>query len=487
MARVELDHPRSVRAGGASLPGGVDRGVSQRRDDDVSRPEPPGHRVERCLAAELCERPVGLGPRAVRIHPSGSGLRVGPVRPALFVANEAAEAVDERLGVEVLDGHERAEVDTRARLHLTDRQPAEGVSDDDRVRLRPQQPRIVGRRQPDLLARQVGGRDFVPPTLKLLGDPAEAPASVPGTVHEDEPCHGASILHSMLGHILTAIVTPFREDESIDFDAFQRLAGHLVENGSDGIVVAGTTGESPNLTDEERLDLFRAAIEAVGDRATVVAGTGTYSTRHSVQLSERAHELGADALLVVTPYYNKPPQRGIVAHFEAIARTSDKPIVVYNIPARVVVNIEPETISRLAEIETVRAVKQANGDLGQARHIVDTGLVLYAGDDALVQPFVELGGAGGICVHTHVVGPQVAAQVSATLAGDVERGRELDRELAPAYDLLGVQTNPLPIKAALNLLGHGVGGHRLPLPAPTEEEVAAVRACLERLGLLVAA
>jgi len=291
----------------------------------------------------------------------------------------------------------------------------------------------------------------------------------------------------MLGHILTAIVTPFREDESIDFDAFQRLARHLVEQGSDGIVVTGTTGESPNLTDEERLDLFRAAIEAVGDQATVVAGTGTYSTRHSMHLSERAHDLGVDALLVVTPYYNKPPQRGIVAHFEAIARTSDKPIVVYNIPARVVVNIEPETISRLAEIETVRAVKQANADLAEAKHIVDTGLDLYAGDDALVQPFVELGGIGGICVHTHVVGPQVAEQVQATLAGDIERGREIDRELAPAYELLGVQTNPLPIKAALNLLGHEVGGHRLPLPPPTEDEVAAVRGCLERLGLLVAA
>jgi 4-hydroxy-tetrahydrodipicolinate synthase len=291
----------------------------------------------------------------------------------------------------------------------------------------------------------------------------------------------------MLGHILTAMVTPFREDESIDFDAFQRLARHLVENGSDGIVVAGTTGESPNLTDEERLDLFRAAIEAVGGQATVVAGTGTYSTRHSMHLSERAHELGADALLVVTPYYNKPPQRGIVAHFEAISRTSDKPIVVYNIPSRVVINIEPETITRLAEIDTVRAVKQANDDLAEAKHIVETGLDLYAGDDALVQPFTELGGIGGVCVHTHVVGPQVAEQVQAILAGDVERGRELDRELAPAYELLGVQTNPLPIKAALNLLGHGVGGHRLPLPAPTEDEVAAVRACLERLGLLVAA
>jgi 4-hydroxy-tetrahydrodipicolinate synthase len=291
----------------------------------------------------------------------------------------------------------------------------------------------------------------------------------------------------VLGSVLTAIVTPFNEDESIDFDGFQRLARHLVEHGSDGVVVAGTTGESPNLTDEERLDLFRAAIEAVGDDATVVAGTGTYSTAHSVHLSERATELGADALLVVAPYYNKPPQRGIVAHFDAIARASDKPIVVYNIPARVVVNIEPETISRLAEIESVRAVKQANDDLGQARHIVETGLDLYAGDDNLLQPFLELGGVGGVCVHTHVVGPQVAEQVKAMREGDAERARAIDRELQPSYDLLKAAPNPIAIKAALNLLGHGVGGHRLPLVPATDGEVAEVRGCLERLGLLVPA
>jgi 4-hydroxy-tetrahydrodipicolinate synthase len=291
----------------------------------------------------------------------------------------------------------------------------------------------------------------------------------------------------MLGNVLTAMVTPFREDGSVDFDSFQRLARHLVENGSDGLVVSGTTGESPNLTDDERLDLFRATIEAVGDDATVVGGTGTYSTAHSVHLTEQAHELGVDALLVVTPYYNKPPQRGIVAHFRAISEVSDKPIVVYNIPSRAVVNIEPETISELAQIPTVRAVKQAHDDLAQAKHIVDTGLALYAGDDNLIQPFLELGGIGGICVHTHVVGPQVAEQVRAVLGGDVERGREIDRELAPAYEILRVQTNPIAIKAALNLLGHAVGGHRLPLVPPTDEEVAAVRGCLERLGLLVAA
>lgn len=289
----------------------------------------------------------------------------------------------------------------------------------------------------------------------------------------------------MLGNVLTAIVTPFREDGTIDFDAFQDLARHLVANGSDGVVVAGTTGESPTLEDSERLDLFRAALEAVGEEASVVAGTGTYSTAHSVHLTEQAHELGADGFLVVTPYYNRPPQRGIVAHFEAIAAASDLPIVAYNIPSRVVVNIEPETISRLAEIETVRAVKQAHDDLEQARHIVDTGLDLYAGDDNLVQPFLELGGVGGICVHTHVVGPQVAEQVQAAAGGDLESAREVDRSLGPVYDLLKVQTNPIAIKTALRLLGHQVGGHRLPLVDPTGDEVAQVRSCLERLGLLV--
>ena len=291
----------------------------------------------------------------------------------------------------------------------------------------------------------------------------------------------------MLGNVLTAIVTPFDEHGSVDFDAFQRLARHLVDHGSDGLVVAGTTGESPTLEDGERLDLFRAAVEAVGEDAVVVAGTGTYSTAHSVHLTEAANEIGVDGFLVVTPYYNKPPQRGIVAHFETIARTTDRPIVVYNIPARVVVNIEPDTMTRLAEIENVRAVKQANGDLDQARHIVGIGLDLYAGDDNLIAPFLELGGIGGVCVHTHVVGPQVADQVRAGLGGDFERARELDRELQPAYELLAAAPNPIAIKAALNLLGHEVGGHRLPLVDPTEDELAAVRSSLERLGLLVRA
>jgi 4-hydroxy-tetrahydrodipicolinate synthase len=288
----------------------------------------------------------------------------------------------------------------------------------------------------------------------------------------------------VLGEVLTAIVTPFDASGAVDYDRFRELGAHLVENGSDGLVVAGTTGESPNLTDDERLRLFAAAVDAVGDRATVVAGTGTYSTAHSVHLTERAHELGVDGFLVVTPYYNKPPPRGIVEHFKAIAAASDKPIVVYNIPGRVVINLETETIARLAEIPTVKAVKQANPDLGQAKAIVGLDLDLYAGDDDLVFPFLELGGLGGVCVHTHVVGPQVKEMVTRFREGDLEGARRLEEETAPALEILKVQTNPIAIKAALNLLGHEVGGLRLPLVEANAEELAEIRSCLERLKLL---
>jgi len=222
----------------------------------------------------------------------------------------------------------------------------------------------------------------------------------------------------VLGEVLTAIVTPFKTDGTIDFERFSELALHLVENGSDGIVVAGTTGESPTLTDDERLELFRVAVDTLAGRAAVVAGTGTYSTAHSVHLTREAHELGVDAFLVVTPYYSKPPARGIVEHFRAIADVSDRPIVVYNIPGRVVINIEPETIAELAEIPTVRAVKQANDDLAQARRIVgETDLTLYAGDDILTFPFLELGGIGVISVLTHVVGPQVRRMTTSSRPG----------------------------------------------------------------------
>ena len=292
----------------------------------------------------------------------------------------------------------------------------------------------------------------------------------------------------MLGEVLTAVVTPFRRDGAVDFERFRELAEHLVESGSDALVVAGTTGESPTLSDDERLELFRVAVDTLRGRGTVVAGTGTYSTAHSVHLTREAHELGVDGFLVVTPYYNKPPARGVVEHFRAIADVSDRPIVVYNIPGRVVINLEPDTIVELADIPTVRAVKQANDDLAQARRIVgETELDLYAGDDNLIFPFLGIGGIGGVCVHTHVVGPRVKAMIRAFREGDAETARQIDEELEPVYELLKVQTNPIAIKAALNLLGHDVGGLRLPLVEANEGEIARVRDCLERLGLLSAA
>ena len=291
----------------------------------------------------------------------------------------------------------------------------------------------------------------------------------------------------MLGEVLTAIVTPFQPDGSLDVDAFRRLAVHLVDNGSDGLVVAGTTGEAPTLEDGEKLELFAAALDVVGDRATVVANTGTYDTAHSAHLTGDAHELGVHGFLAVTPYYNKPPQRAIVRHFQEIACMTDKPVLAYKIPSRVVVNIEPATISELAQIENVAGVKQANGDLAQARHIVDTGLALYAGDDNLVYPFLELGGEGGVCVHTHVWGPQTKEMVRRYKSGDVAGAKTLNDEMAPAFELLKIQTNPIPIKAAVNLLGHDVGGYRLPMVDPTPTELEQVRSCLERAGLLEAA
>jgi len=291
----------------------------------------------------------------------------------------------------------------------------------------------------------------------------------------------------MLGSVLTAMVTPFSEDGSVDVDSFRDLATYLVDNGSDGIVVCGTTGESPTLSDKEKLLLFAAARDAVGERASVIAGTGTYDMAHSVHLTKQAATLGVDGVLVVTPYYNKPPQRAIVKHFEAIAAASDLPIIAYNIPARVVINIEPITISRLAEIDTIVAVKQAHDDLDEARFIAEqTRLLLYSGDDPNTRAFLGLGARGVVSVTSHLWGNQIAEMIRLHGEGDGEGALALHTEMEPSYELLRIQTNPIPIKAALNLMGHAVGGHRLPMVEPTKDELAEIRSCLERSGLLAA-
>ena len=293
---------------------------------------------------------------------------------------------------------------------------------------------------------------------------------------------------SVLGEVLTAIVTPFDKDGSVDCDRFRALARHVIDEGADGLVVAATTGESPTLTDDEKVALWEAAVDEVGERATVIASTGTYSTAHSVHLTEHAHELGVNGFLVVTPYYNKPPPRGIVEHFKAIAAASDKPIIVYNIPQRVVVNIEPETLVELAEIPSVQAVKQATEDIDQARRITDeTDLALYAGSDHLVYPFLEVGGIGGVVVHGNIVPGRVKEMVRLYNEGDGDAARRIDEELKPLVDALGVTINPIPVKAALNMLGHEVGGVRLPLVEATGDEIVEIRSGLERAGLTATA
>jgi 4-hydroxy-tetrahydrodipicolinate synthase len=293
----------------------------------------------------------------------------------------------------------------------------------------------------------------------------------------------------LLGEILTAIVTPFHADGRVNVERFRDLCAQLVDDGSDGVVVCGTTGESPTLTDDEKVELWKGAVHEVGGRATVIAGTGTYSTAHSVHLTEQADRAGVDGFLVVTPYYNKPPLRGVSEHFRAISEVSDKPIVAYNIPGRVIVNLPPATLVELAEeVPTVKAVKQANDDLDQARRIVEeTDLELYAGDDNLVFPFLQLGGVGGICVRSNIAGRQMKDMVTRYREGDVAHARKLNDELAPLYDLDDVAVNPIPIKTAMNLLGYDIGGFRLPLVEATAAERERVKDCLERAGLLTAA
>jgi 4-hydroxy-tetrahydrodipicolinate synthase len=289
-----------------------------------------------------------------------------------------------------------------------------------------------------------------------------------------------------LGELLTAMVTPFAGDGSVNHESARRMARHLVESGSDGIVVCGTTGEGPTVTDREKLDLFDTVVSEVGAGATVIANTGSYDTHHSVALTRSAAASGVDGFLVVTPYYNKPPAAGIVAHFEAIAEAAEgRPVIVYNIPQRVVLNLEPELLERLAQIENVTAVKQATPDLDQARRIVEHGaLDLYAGNDDLVLPFTRLGGAGGICVASHLAGRRIREMISLVHSGGAERAQRIDEELRPLYEALSATTNPIPLKAALNLLGHDVGGLRLPLVDADDAETATVQAALAVCGLL---
>ena len=279
-----------------------------------------------------------------------------------------------------------------------------------------------------------------------------------------------------LGGIITAMVTPFDARGRVSEDGTVALVRHLLASGSDGLVVAGTTGEGPTLSDEEKLRLFELVV-AEADGAPVIAGTGSNDTAHSVHLTEQATELGVDAVLVVTPYYNKPNRRGILAHFRAVASATDRPVVVYNIPSRCVVDIPNELLRELAEIPNVQAVKQARFD--QVEPI--EGLDLLAGNDEMLASVLDMGGSGGILVASHIVGAEMRRMID-----EPESRREIHDSLADLISVMSITTNPTPIKAAVAMLGVEVGGLRLPMVEASEDELFEIRRALERHGLLSA-
>ncbi|MBA2256247.1 MAG: 4-hydroxy-tetrahydrodipicolinate synthase [Thermoleophilaceae bacterium] len=277
-----------------------------------------------------------------------------------------------------------------------------------------------------------------------------------------------------IGGVLTAMVTPFDADGRLAEDAAARLMRHLLASGSDGLVLAGSTGESPTLSDDEKAALWEIGVLECGD-SLVVAGTGSNDTAHSVELTERAAEIGVGAALVVTPYYNKPNRRGILEHFRAVAGATDVPVIVYNIPSRCVVDIPNDLLRELAEIPNVSAVKQARyEDLAPVE-----GLDLLAGNDDAFARTLDVGGTGGILVASQIVGREMRRMID-----EPDARAEIDRSLAPLFEALTVTTNPIPIKTAMRILGHDVGGFRLPMVDASDDEEAAIRAALERQGLL---
>lgn len=286
-----------------------------------------------------------------------------------------------------------------------------------------------------------------------------------------------------IGRVLTAMLTPFDAEGRVDYDCAKRLALALLDSGSDGLVLAGTTGESPTLTTEEKIRLFQEVRSAVGRRAALIAGTCNYNTAESIELSREAARLGMDGILGTVPYYNKPPQEGLYQHFKAIAEAVDLPLLLYNVPSRTVTNMLPETTIRLSEIENIVGVKEASGNLEAVAKIVQgarPGFRVWSGDDSMTLPVLAVGGYGIVSVASHLVGSQIAAMVDDHVSGRVERAAERHRALLPLFNVLFVTTSPIPLKYALNKLGWSVGSPRLPLVDIDPKSAAAVDEVLER-------
>lgn len=290
-----------------------------------------------------------------------------------------------------------------------------------------------------------------------------------------------------LGKLLTAMVTPFNNDLSINYEQAGKLAQYLVANGSDGIVVAGSTGESATMSKEEKLRLFSVVLDAVGDHAAVIAGTGSNDTRASIAMTAEAEKLGVHGAMLVAPYYNKPPQEGLYQHFQAIAETTNLPLILYNVPGRTGSNILPATVARLAKIKNIIAIKEASGSLDQASEIVRStpgDFLVYSGDDSLTLPILSIGGAGIISVAGHIVGRRMQEMIAAYFAGDMSTATCIHQELLPIFKVIFLTTNPIPIKTAVNLIGQNAGPFRLPMIPATEAETEQIRNIMQAQGIL---
>ena len=284
------------------------------------------------------------------------------------------------------------------------------------------------------------------------------------------------------GQVLTAMVTPFDQDEEIDFNATRILVNHLISNGTDGIIVAGTTGESPTLTTEEKVALFKFVVDVVGGRVPVIAGTGSNNTRASINLTRQAEETGVDGIMLVTPYYNKPSQEGMFQHFKAISESTSLPVILYNIPGRSVVNLSVETVVRLSKITNIVAIKEASGSLDIMADIISKtpgDFTVYSGDDGLALPLITIGGAGVISVASHIIGNEMQDMLNSFKLGHVGDAAIAHRRLLPIMKALFAAPNPTPVKAALNMKGVSVGGVRLPLIPLNAEETSALERVLE--------
>lgn len=286
-----------------------------------------------------------------------------------------------------------------------------------------------------------------------------------------------------IGRVLTAMVTPFDRDGQVDYDQARQLATALIDSGSDGLVVAGTTGESPTLTLKEKWRLFTEIKRAVGSRGSVIAGTGNYSTQESIELTQEAERLGVDGVLLVVPYYNKPPQEGLFRHFEAIARSTTLPCILYNVPGRTSCNMTSETVIRLSQIPNITGIKEASGDLEQSARIIEHAredFRVWSGNDQDTLPLLSIGGYGVVSVISHIVGQQIKTMIDDWLEGRTSEAAAIHRRLTPLVKAMFLVSNPIPIKFALNELGMRVGLPRLPLTEPDETTASAIRTELAR-------